>query len=371
MPEDYYKVLGVSKNASEADIKNAYRALALKLHPDVNKSKEAEEKFKKINEAYAVLGDPEKRQQYDSYGPDVFNQRYTQEDIFRGANFTDFDDLFKSMGINFGSNNDIFGQMFGFTPQRSADVGNDILARVNVTLQDAGHGATKTLGVRHVKVCDRCGGQGYEPGTKVIRCDKCNGNGQVKETRRTPFGVMQTIGTCPKCGGTGKSFETACKTCRGRGAVQAEDKVNVTIPKGVNTGMRLRLAGMGDYGKDRRGDLYMDINVQTDRRFTRDDDDIHADLHIPLQTALLGGKVSAPTIDGEKNVDIAEGTQNNSKVVLKDQGVPHFNRSGSGDEILNIIVDLPKHLSKEQKELVKKFSDPDGYVGGKGKFWAF
>ena len=368
MPEDYYKVLGVSKTASETDIKNAYRALALKLHPDVNKSKEAEEKFKKINEAYAVLGDTEKRQQYDSYGPDVFNQRYTQEDIFRGANFNDFNDLFKSMGINFGSDNDIFGQMFGFTPQRSADVGNDILARVGVTLQEAAHGATKTL-VRHIKACDRCDGKGYEPGTKMIRCDKCNGNGQIRESRRTPFGIMQTIGTCPACGGAGKTFEKACKACGGRGATQAEDKVNVTIPKGVSTGMRLRLAGMGDYGKDRHGDLYMDINVQADRRFTRDGDDVHADLHIPLQTALLGGKAAAPTIDGEKNIDIGEGTQNNSKVVLKEQGIPHFNRSGAGDEILNIIVDLPKHLSREQKELVKKFSEPDGT--GKSKFWMF
>ena len=369
MPEDYYKVLGVSKNASADEIKNAYRTLALKLHPDVNKSKQAEESFKKINEAYAVLGDAEKRQQYDSYGPDAFNQRFTQEDIFRGANF---DDIFKSMGFNFGSDSDIFSQMFGFTPQRSADMGNDILARVSVTLQDAAHGATKTLGVRHVKACERCDGKGYEPGTKMTKCERCNGAGQIRETRRTPFGVMQTIGTCSKCGGAGKTFEKACKSCGGRGAVQAEDRVNVTIPKGVSTGMRLRLAGMGDFGKDRRGDLYIDINVQTDRRFARDGDDLHADLHIPLQTALLGGKATAPTIDGEKSIDVNEGTQNNSKVVLKEHGIPHFNRSGAGDEILNIIVDLPKHLSKEQRDLVKKFSGIDGTDGSKsGKFWMF
>ena len=354
MAEDYYGILGVSKSASADEIKNAYRTLALKLHPDVNKSKQAEEKFKKINEAYAVLGEPDKRKQYDSFGPDAFNQRFTQEDIFRNANFND---IFKNMGFDFGPDNDIFSQMFGFTPQRSADVGNDILARVNVTLQDAAHGATKILNVRHVKACGRCDGKGYEPGTRMIKCERCNGTGQLRQTQRTPFGVMQTIGTCSSCGGAGRTFEKPCKSCGGRGAMQAEDRIDVTIPKGVSTGMRLRLAGMGDFGKDRRGDLYIDIGVQQDRRFERKADDVHADLHIPLHVALLGGEVMAPTLDGDKKVSIEEGTQNNSKVVMRDHGIPHFNRSGAGDEILNIIVDLPKHLSRDQKELVKKLSD--------------
>jgi molecular chaperone DnaJ len=354
MAKDYYDVLGVKKSASADEIKDAYRNLALKLHPDVNKDKAAEEKFKEVNEAYAVLSDPEKRSQYDAYGPAAFNQRYTQEDIFR--NF-DVESIFRNMGIDFGFDNDIVSQMFGFGPQRGADAGNDILARVDVTLQEAAHGASKTLGVRHIKACDRCSGKGYEPGTKLIKCESCGGTGQLRVTRRTPFGVMQTIGTCPKCGGSGKAFEKACKACNGRGSVQAEEKIDVTIPKGVMTGTRLRLRGMGDFGKGRRGDLYIDISVQRDREFAREGDNVQADLHIPLHIALLGGEMDAPTLDGDKKVRIEEGTQNGSKIVLRGCGMPHFNGSGSGDEILNITIDMPKHLTKEQKELVKRFSD--------------
>jgi molecular chaperone DnaJ len=367
MPKDYYEVLGVKKSASADEIKDAYRNLALKLHPDVNKDKAAEEKFKEVNEAYAVLSDPQKRSQYDAYGADAFNQRYTQEDIFR--NF-DMESIFRNMGIDFGFDNDVMSQMFGFTPQRGGDIGNDILARLNVTLQEVAHGTNKSLGVRHIKSCDRCGGRGNEPGSRLIKCERCNGTGQLRETRRTPFGIIQTVGACPKCGGAGKSFEKPCRSCGGRGAVQGEDKVDVTIPKGVITGTRLRLKGMGDFGKDRHGDLYIDISVQKDRIFEREGDDVHADLHIPLHVALLGGEVMAPTLDGEKKVSISEGTQNNNKLVMRGNGIPHFNSGGSGDEVLNIIVDLPKRLTKEQKDLVKKFSE-QGDEGKKKSFGIF
>jgi molecular chaperone DnaJ len=369
MPDDYYQILGVPKNATNEQVKEAYRNLAMKFHPDRNKDKDAEENFKKINAAYAVLGDPEKRRQYDTFGAEQFGERYSTEDIFRGF---DFDKVFRDLGVNFGMDAD-FASMFGFNTGagRGGAVGSDILARVNVTLTEAAHGARKTLRVRHVKPCDRCNGQGYEPGTAVRKCDRCNGAGRIRETQRTPFGMIQTIGGCPKCRGTGKMFESLCKKCNGRSFVQAEDNVEVAIPKGVDTGMRLRLKDMGDYGNDGAGDLYIDVEVQKDRTFRRAGDNIEVDVHVPLSVALLGGKVKVPTIGGEKTIEIEEGTQNNTKIVIRGEGMPRFRGTGTGDETANVVVDIPKRLTKEQRELVKKFAgdeDPKGRTGFFGVF---
>lgn len=357
MAKDYYEVLGISKSASADQIKSAYRELALKFHPDKNKDKGAEEKFKEINEAYAVLSDAEKRKQYDAYGPEQFNQQYSQEDIFR--NF-DFESVFKNMGFDTGSfgGDDFFESMFGFNPNRGA-VGNDILARMQISLKEAAHGTKESLSVRHIKLCDRCKGNGAEPSTRIIKCPTCNGTGQARTTTRTPFGVIQTIGVCPTCRGRGKTYEKACKKCNGSGVVHADDKVEVVIPKGVSTGTRLRLAGMGDYGNGEPGDLYIDIQVKDDRTFKRIGDDLHTEISIPLHVALLGGEVSAPTIEGERKIKIEEGTQNNSKLTLKNEGMPHFRGSGKGDEIVNITVDIPKKLTNEQKEIVKKLANLD------------
>ncbi len=365
MADDYYEILGVPKDAPTDRIKEAYRNLALKYHPDRNKDKNAEETFKKINAAYAVLGDVEKRRQYDMFGAEQFGQRYSQEDIFR--NF-DFDRVFKDLGFNFGFDEQDIASMFGFNQGtgRGGEYGNDILARVSVTLLEAAHSTKKTLRVRHVKPCDRCKGQGNEPGTGAHKCDRCNGAGQVRETQRTPFGMIQTIGVCPKCRGTGKMFESICKKCNGRAYIQVEDDVEVTIPKGVETGARLRLKNMGDYGRDGAGDLYIDIEVQRDRTFRRDGENIAVDVKIPLAVALLGGTIQVPTLNGKKSMDIEEGTQNNAKVVIKGEGMPRFQGSGTGDEVANIIVDIPKHLTKEQKELVRKFAGHDD--DSKGKF---
>lgn len=368
MAKDYYEILGVAKTASQDEIKRAYRKLAMRYHPDKNKDKDAEGRFKEINESYAVLSDPEKRKQYDAYGPDAFSQRFSQEDIFRGANF---EDIFRSMGFNFGGfgSDDIFSSMFGFGQQRG-DIGNDILTNTSISLAEAAHGATKTVSVRHIKECDKCNGSGAEPGSKVSKCAACNGSGQMRQTARTPFGVIQTVTTCTRCRGSGKAFEKLCKACGGHGATQKEERIDVDVPKGVSTGMRLRLSGMGDYGKDRTGDLYIDIEVKDDTRFERHGDDLHSDLHIPLHVALLGGSVEAQTLDGTKAVHIEEGTQNNSKVFMTGDGIPHFRRSGSGDLVLNIVVDIPKRLSQEQKDLVRKLSGSDS-DSKKRKFGVF
>ena len=359
--EDFYKILGVEKNATADEIKKAYRNLALKYHPDVNKSKSAEEKFKEINEAYAVLSDAEKRKEYDAYGPEGFNQKFTQEDIFR--NF-DFEKVFRDFGINFGNDEDfgrgVFGDLFGFSSNRKEeDQGSSILARADITLEDAYKGTVKKIRLRHVLKCDNCGGSGAEPGSNIIKCDKCGGVGQIKTTRRTMLGIMQTISVCPKCRGTGKIFEKPCRSCGGTGKKVGEQTIDVDIPKGVENGTRLRLRGMGDYGKSGSGDLYVEINVLKNPKFERKGNDLYTELHIPFYTAILGGKVKVQTFEGERELTINEGTQNNSKVTLSNYGMPEPRGNRKGDEVVIIKVDMPKNLSKEQKELIRRFEELD------------
>ncbi len=376
MAKDFYDVLGVKKGASLDEIKQAYRKLALQYHPDRNKSKEAEEKFKEINEAYAVLSNPEKRKQYDAYGPDQFNQRFSEEDIFRGF---DFQNIFRNMGFDvgdqgfsgFGNIDDIFDNLFNRGSQYGQGTrGNDILARVRLSMLEAVNGATKTLTIKHIAQCDRCAGTGAEPGSKVITCPTCNGRGQVANARRTPFGVMQTITTCPTCGGSGKVPEKKCRKCGGTGRIQKDDSVEVEIPKGVDTGTRLRLRGLGDYGTSRRGDLYIDVEVEPDPRFKRKGDDLVTTIHVPFYTAILGGTIKAPTIDGSESVKISPGTQSGDTAVIKGKGVPRFNRAGVGDEIIRIQVDLPKKMTQEQEELIRKYAETEGDSSSKKKrFW--
>lgn len=368
MSVDYYEVLGVGKSASQDEIRKAYRNLALKYHPDRNKEHGSEEKFKEINEAYAVLSDQEKRKQYDAYGPDQFNRKFTEEDIFRGF---DMEEVLRSMGFDFGSfgGQGAFGSMFGFGGG-GRDVGSDLLAKTSVSLEEAAKGSEREIRVRHVKLCGNCEGSGAERGSKVSRCDKCSGTGQMKTTHRTPFGMMQTISTCNKCGGTGKFAEKACHVCRGEGRVMDDEKVKVNIPKGIATGTRLRLRGMGNYGSEGTGDLYIDVEVGEDRRFERDGDDIHHTIRIPFYTAILGGEVMVATLYGEEKVRIGKNTQNGEIILIKGRGMPHFNRSGQGDEIVSVVVDVPKHVNGEQEELVRRFMELDS-KGAKKRFGVF
>ena len=368
MARDYYDVLGVPKNASDEQKKEAYRKLVLKLHPDINKDHKSEEKMKEVNEAYAVLGDSGKRQQYDAYGPEQFSQHYTQEDIFRNFNI---DEVFRSMGIrmDFGSE-DILSGLFGFPGRgQRGDFGSDILARIDVSIRDAARGTDKEVGVRHVAKCENCNGTGADPSGRVVSCERCGGSGQLRTTRRSPFGVMQTIATCSRCNGTGKVPSKPCRQCNGTGKKHLENRIKVTIPKGVATGIRLRVRGMGDFGKDRPGDLYIDVNVLPDKVFKRSGDDIRVDAKVPFHVAALGGEIAVPTLEGEKSIRISEGTQSDSEVKLKGMGMPRFGGSGSGDEIVRIVVDVPKHLTKEQKEYLEKLADLDG--SKKRKFGIF
>ncbi|MGC8568024.1 MAG: molecular chaperone DnaJ [Candidatus Micrarchaeia archaeon] len=352
MEDDFYKILGVGKNATPEEIKAAYRKLAMKYHPDVNKSPGAEETFKKINEAYAVLSDPEKRKAYDTYGPEGFSQRFTDKDIFSGFNF---EDIFKSMGFDF--NGSMFSQMFGFGNDETEDEGSDIVTNLQITLKEAYEGCSKTIYVRHMVKCDHCNGTGAEPGSRIIKCKTCNGTGQVRSTRRSPFGLIQTISVCPDCGGSGKVYERKCSICKGLGKYPKEEKIEIKIPKGVEDHSRLRLQGMGDYGAGGTGDLYVEISIAKDKRFVRDGANLHTDVHIPVYVAMLGGNIDIETISGIKSIYIEPGTQSNEKIVLRNEGMPFLHGGGYGNLIVNIIVDIPKNLNDEQKELLRRIEE--------------
>ncbi len=370
MAKDYYEVLGVGKNASETEIKKAYRKLAMQYHPDRNKETGADKLFKEINEAYAVLSDSNKRKQYDTYGPDQFNQRYSEEDIFSGVNF---EDIFHNMGFDVGGaggfGGSIFENLFGMG-QGQEDIGSSIRESVTVTLKEAYEGVTKVINIRHIAECKKCGGSGIEPGNGYKKCNSCNGNGQVKSMRRTPFGIIQTVSSCDRCGGSGRIPEKLCSVCKGTGGMLKTDPIDIQIPKGVRNEMRLLVRGMGDHGREGSGDMELLINVKNDPNLVRDGDDLHYGLHIPFYFAIRGGEVEVVTIKGRKNVTIEEGTQPNSRLIMKGEGMPHFNSNRYGDEIIEVYVDIPKHLTKEQKELVDRFGELDKNVKQKKGFWS-
>ncbi len=368
--DEYYNLLGVSKNASLDEIKKAYRQLAMKWHPDRNKDPGAEEHFKKINEAYAVLSNPDKRQAYDMYGPEGFSQRYSPEDIFRGA---DMERIFREMG--FGA--DIF-DIFGFgsgmggmgrARQTYRDAGSDILASASITLKEAYTGTTKTVSLRHTKQCSLCKGSGAEPGSSKKRCAKCNGSGSVSVTQRSMFGMIRTVTTCDACNGSGEVIDNPCKKCNGSGHESASEKVEIKIPEGIEDGTRLRVPSMGDYGADRTGDLYLDVHVQKDRKFERQGEDLYTEVHVPFYTAILGGTMEIETLSGKKEVGVEKGSQTGTKLILTNEGMPAFRGRGRGDLVVSIIVDMPKHVTKEQQDLIEKFRSLDGK--GKKKFGVF
>ena len=350
MSDDFYNILGVSKTASQDEIKKAYRELALKYHPDRNSGKDAEEKFKKINEAYAVLGNEDKRKQYDAYGPERFNQQYSEEDIFRGFNIND---IFKDMGFNIDFGNGRFS--YGENAR-----GNDIIYRMRLSFMESAKGVDKAIEVKHIGKCTNCSGSGGEPGSKVVKCNICRGSGSVRRVVNTFFGAMQTVTTCNECGGAGSFFEKKCKECRGKGGVYKTEKVDVKIPPGVKDGMRLRLEEMGDYSKHGSGSIYIDIAVTKDETFEREGDNIYTTFKIPFYTAIIGGDIEVPTLDGVKKISISPGTQNNSEIKLKNQGIRRLGTQSYGDEIVTLEIDIPKTITKQEEDLIKQFKDIHG-----------
>ena len=355
---DYYEVLGVSKNASKGEIKDAYRKLAMQYHPDRNKAADAEEKFKEISEAYAVLSDDQKRQQYDTLGHAGFDQRYTSEDIFRGA---DFESIFRDIGFGFG---DLFRTFFGGGFGRSgfrerSNRGQDIVYNLEITLEEAAKGAEKEILVRRTEKCEVCGGSGASPGTSPKTCSKCSGTGKVRNMRKNTFVMYVQVTPCAACRGRGTLIESPCQKCDGTGLVGKRRKINVKVPAGIDEGYQLRLRGEGEMAPNggKAGDLYVLVHIKPHDLFMRQGDDLWHMLMIGYPQAALGAEVSVPTLDEPAKVRIKPGTQAGETIRLKGKGMPRFRGYGKGDLLVRVGVSIPEKLTSKQRALLEQLAE--------------
>ena len=357
---DYYEVLGVSKGASEDEIKKAYKKLARKYHPDMNPGdKEAEEKFKEVNEANEVLSDPEKKARYDQFGFAGVDPSYGA-----GAGGPGWGD--GAAGFDFGDLGDIFGSFFGGGfgggsqqrrngPQR----GESIRASVSVSFTEAAFGCEKEITVERSEQCPTCKGNGCAAGTTPEVCPTCHGTGSVQVRRQTPMGVFASTTPCSKCGGSGKIIHQPCPDCHGQGRIRKRRAIKVNIPAGIDDGQTISLRGQGHAGKNGgpNGDLLITIMVQPHEIFRREGTSVFCEAPITFAQAVLGGTLEIPTIDGKVKYEIPEGTQTGSVFRLRGKGIPSLNGRGRGDQYVTVNIETPKNLNKEQKEALKKFSD--------------
>ncbi|MFH1710646.1 MAG: molecular chaperone DnaJ [bacterium] len=361
MKRDYYEILGISKNASTDEIKKAYRTLARKFHPDVNKEPGAEAKFKEINEAYSALSDSGKRAQYDQFG-----QAGPQ---FGGAGFEgfDFSDLFRGgFAPEFGGSpfEDLFETFFGGGGRRKTGPrrGDDLQYDMNITLEEAAKGLEKEIEIPHYVACQTCKGSGARPGTSPVKCGTCKGSGQVRRAQRTMLGSFTQITPCPDCQGTGEVITSLCVECHGKGQVKKLHKVGLNVPAGVDTGNKLRIPKAGDAGESGGGpgDLYIFITVKRHSLFERDGVDIHYKALLSFSQASLGTELEVPTIDGKTLLKVPAGTQPNTVLRMKEKGMPHLNSRARGDQYVHIEIETPINLTREQSDLLKKFAQMRG-----------
>ncbi len=356
---DYYEILGVEKGSSGSEIKKAYRKLAMKYHPDRNPGDhKAEELFKEASEAYAVLSDDAKRQRYDQFG---------HAGLGGNQGYGGFEDISSSFG-------DIFSDLFGFGGQRRRDPnaparGNDLQMRLNVPFSFAEHGGEETVEVPRQETCDTCDGTGAKPGTSATTCGACGGRGQVRHSQ----GLFTVQSPCPRCHGKGKTIQDPCTKCRGRGTVKVKNKVKVTIPPGVATGNRLRLSAEGEPGRNGgpTGDLYIVLVVEDSDLFERDGADLHLPLPIHYAQAALGSSVTIPVLnDGTHKIKIPAGTQHGDSQRIRGEGLPMTNRRARGDLYVHFQIEVPRKLSKREKELLKKLAEEAGIeTGGRAGFF--
>lgn len=364
MAGDYYDILGVSRSADKDELKRAYRRLARKYHPDVNKEAGAEEKFKEINRAYEVLSEPETRARYDRFGEAGVSGA-------GGAGYQDFGD--------FGGFADIFESFFsGFSGSAGGPQGrrkggpirgDDLRLDLKLDFREAIFGGDKEIKISHLETCSTCGGSGAKPGTQPKTCSTCGGAGQVRRATRTPFGSFTQVSVCPTCNGVGQMIEDKCDTCGGSGQKQESKKLKITIPAGVDNGTRLRVSQEGDAGKrgGPPGDLYVYLFVQEDKEFKRDGINILSGLNISYLQAILGCKLQVNTVDGEQEVTIAPGTQPETVITLENRGVPRLgNPVSRGDHRITINIEIPTKISSDERELLQQLAQINGDRTGKG-----
>jgi len=352
--KDYYEILGVSRNASAAEMKSAYRKLAGKYHPDVNKDAGSEAKFKELQEAYSVLGDSQKKTQYDQFGHAGMEGYGSGGGGFGGFDMSGFSDGFGDMFENFFSGSSRpRGRQGGPTP------GNDLRYDLTITLEEAFHGVDKEINILHLISCSTCKGSGAKAGTKSTTCSTCGGHGMVRQEQRTILGNFATTTTCPSCAGQGTIVTSPCSQCQGHGVERKQERVKVNIPAGVDNGSRLRVSGAGDAGLKggHSGDLYIYLSVATHATFKRQRDDLFSTSHISFVQATLGTEIEVPTIDGKIKLKIPAGTQSHTSFRLREKGMPHLQSRGFGS--LNILVEVitPSGLTREQRDLLSKFGE--------------
>ncbi len=363
---DYYEVLGVEKGAAEDQIKKAYRKLAAKYHPDVNHEADAEARFKEINEAYEVLSDADKRARYDQFGFAGVDPNFAAGggDPFGG--FGGFS--------GFGGFGDIFSDLFGGAATRSSggsrvQRGENVVVQVEVTFEEAAFGCNKEVSVSKIETCDQCGGSGAAEGTQPEICPQCHGSGQVRTTQSFMGMTMQSTAACPTCGGRGKIIKSPCSRCKGKGRIKRMRKLNVDIPAGIDDGQSVRISGQGNAGANGgpSGDLMVAVAIKPHELFTRDGANVYCEMPISFAQAAIGGELEVPTLDGKVRYNVPEGTQTGTTFRLRGKGIPYVGYKNRGDQYVTVVVETPTKLTKEQKDLLKKFEEATGSAQPKRK----
>ena len=359
---DYYEVLGVSKGASDDEIKKAYRKMAKEYHPDLHPGDaEAEAKFKEVGEAYEVLSDAQKKSRYDQFGHAGVDPN------FGAGGYGGWGD--GGVNVDFGDIGDIFSSIFGggFGGGRRQNPnaprkGSDVSVHVTIAFEEAAKGSTKKVSVQRIVLCDDCGGSGAKKGTSPVTCPECGGRGQVSRAQRTPFGVMQTQTTCPRCSGRGRIIEQPCSVCGGQGRVRKAEEVGINIPAGIDNGQVITIPGKGNAGVNGgpAGDLHVQVAVREHAIFEREGYNIWCELPITFAQAALGAEVEIPTLDGKITHDIKDGTQPGDVIRIRGKGIPFLNGRGSGDLLLKVVVEVPKNLTREQKRILQEFDATTG-----------
>ncbi len=366
MAGDYYQILGVSRDVDKDELKRAYRRLARKYHPDVNKEAGAEEKFKEINRAYEVLSEPETRSRYDRFGEAGVGGAAGAP----GYDYSDmggFADIFETIFSGFGGG---VGTAGGQSRRRNGPVrGDDLRLDLKLNFREAVFGGEKQIKIPHLESCNTCSGSGAKPGTGAKTCSTCNGAGQVRRATRTPFGSFAQVSACTTCNGTGQVIEEKCSTCHGAGRLQETKKLKITIPPGVDNGTRLRVSGEGDAGmrNGTPGDLYVYLFVESDKEFTREGINIRSEIAVSYLQAILGCTLEVNTVDGKEDLTIPAGTQPNTVLTLENKGVPRLgNPVSRGNHLITIKINIPTKINSEERELLEKLATVRGEATGKG-----